>query len=133
MMTETTILLILGGLAVLAYYTDLFGWDAKERHAGPARSGLAPALLILAVGLGVSLHFGLVTTDTLLGEYDRGSAVASDLWDAVRLDDPAAASNQISGLVDRIAAGFEALADDISERLAGVESTPHDAPAPPRA
>ena len=37
------------------------------------------------------------------------------------------------GLVDRIAAGVEALADDISQRLAGTESTPHDAPAPPRA
>jgi hypothetical protein len=132
-MTETTILLILGGLAVLAYYNDLFGWDAKERHAGPARSALVAPLLILAVGLGVSLHFGLVTTDTLLGEYAHGSAAASDLWDAVGLGDTAAASEQISGLVDRIAAGVEALADDISQRLAGVESTPRDAPAPPRA
>jgi hypothetical protein len=129
-MTETQILFVLVALAVLAYYTDLFGWDPNERHGSATRGGVAPALLILVVGLALALHFDLITQDTLTGEFAHASATASRLWDDVGSETAATASERIGDVVDRVASSVAALAHEISQAWVGLAGAAADAPGP---
>ena len=100
-MEAKTIVFILIALAVIAYYTDPFGWDPDGRFGGNQSFAPLAAMLFLFAGLGVGYHFGLLPLEQIQAEFAHGRDIAAELW-RNNASGPSA-----EGATAQIAAAFE--------------------------